>query len=245
MLAINVIIIGDEIISGRREDKHFAFIRQLLAERHLLVSRVQYVGDDTRLLIDVLRASFAQTNQLTFVFGGLGATPDDKTRQAAAAALGVSLTRHAQAVAEIEAQFAAEAYPIRVRMAELPEGAELIPNPINRVPGFSIAAHYFVPGFPQMAWPMVRWVLDTHYPTLCGQPQAVEKVIIRQQSESLWVSWMETFEHDFPDLKIYSLPHLGEAGDRHIELGCVGTPERAQQGLQAIQAEMHRRGLST
>lgn len=241
MMQVNLIITGDEIISGRREDKHFAFVRELLAERHLQVNRVQYAGDDTASLIHIFRDSFARDNQLTFVFGGLGATPDDKTRQAVAAALNLPLVRHPQAVAEIEAQFASEAYPIRVRMADFPQGAALIPNPVNRVAGFSLKQHYFVPGFPQMAWPMLRWVLQTHYPQLVGEKQVVERVMINGQSESLWVEWMEGFERQFPQLKLYSLPHLNEDGSRYIELGCVGRADWVAQGMQAIEDELARR----
>ena len=241
--AIHLIIIGDEILSGRREDKHFEFARGLLAERNLTLAGVCYVGDDTSELLRVLKESFARPNSITFSFGGIGATPDDKTRQAVAAALGLPMVRHAGAVSEIEAQFGADAYPIRVRMADIVQGAELIPNPVNRVAGFSINQHYFMPGFPQMSWPMMRWALDTHYPDLVGQPQVVERIIIENQSESLWVDWMEAFERQFPTLKLYSLPHIGDDGSRHIELGCVGVPELAAQGLAAMKAENIRRGI--
>lgn len=241
--AIHLIIIGDEILSGRREDKHFEFARTLLAERNLTLAGVRYVGDDTHELVRVLKESFATSDRITFAFGGIGATPDDKTRQAAAAALQRPLIRHAGAVAEIEAQFGTEAYPIRVRMADFPQGSALIPNPINRVAGFSVEQHYFMPGFPQMSWPMMRWVLDTHYPSLYGQQQAVQHILIEGQSESLWVDWMERFELQFPQLKLYSLPHLGADGSRHIELGCVGTPALVAQGMAVMQAEARRRAV--
>ncbi len=241
MQFIHLIIIGDEILSGRRADKHFEFARELLAERNLSLTSVHYVGDDTTELVQTLKASFARTHAITFVFGGIGATPDDKTRQAAAAALGLPLVRHAQGVAEIEAQFGAEAYPIRVRMADFPEGASLIPNPVNRVSGFAIREHYFMPGFPQMSWPMMRWVLDTHYPDLIGVPQQVSSILVQGQSESLWVEWMEQFEQRFPQLKIYSLPHLGEDGSRHIELGCVGEEAQVALGLKTLIQEAEAR----
>lgn len=245
MPSIQLIIIGDEILSGRRADKHFEFARDLLAERNLSLSGVRYVGDDSIELVQTLKESFARTDAITFVFGGIGATPDDKTRQAAAVALGLPLVRHAQGVAEIEAQFGSEAYPIRVRMADFPQGASLIPNPVNRVAGFAINAHYFMPGFPQMSWPMMRWVLDTHYPSLMGVPQQVASILVQDQSESLWVNWMEQFESRFPALKIYSLPHLGEDGSRHIELGCVGAAEAVEAGFAELLAEAERRGVKS
>jgi molybdopterin-biosynthesis enzyme MoeA-like protein len=241
MPSIHLIIIGDEILSGRRADKHFEFARNLLAERHLSLASVCYVGDDTNELVKTLQESFARSDAITFVFGGIGATPDDKTRQAASVALGLLLVRHAQGVAEIEAQFGAEAYPIRVRMADFPEGATLIPNPVNRVSGFAIKSHYFMPGFPQMSWPMMRWVLDTHYPNLMAVSQQVSSILVEGQSESLWVEWMEQFEQRFPQLKIYSLPHLGEDGSRHVELGCVGDANLTPLGFAELLAEAERR----
>lgn len=244
MPSIHLIIIGDEILSGRRADKHFEFARELLSQRNLNLTSVRYVGDDTTELVQTLKESFARTDAITFVFGGIGATPDDKTRQAAAVALGLPLVRHAQGVAEIEAQFGAEAYPIRVRMADFPQGSSLIPNPVNRVSGFSIQQHYFMPGFPQMSWPMMRWVLDTHYADLVAEPQVVGKIIIHQQSESLWVDWMEVFEIQFPNVKIYSLPHLGEDASRHIELGCIGAAQAVAQGLSAMVDEAEKRGVA-
>lgn len=243
MPSIHLIIIGDEIMSGRRSDKHFEFARGLLAERNLSLTSVRYVGDDTTELVQTLKESFARTDAISFVFGGIGATPDDKTRQAAAVALGLPLVRHVQGVAEIEAQFGAEAYPIRVRMADFPQGASLIPNPVNRVSGFSIQQHYFMPGFPQMSWPMMRWVLDTHYADLAAEPQVVGNIIIHHQSESLWVEWMEAFEVQFPSVKIYSLPHLGEDTSRHIELGCIGSASAVAQGLSAMVDEAEKRGV--
>ena len=122
----------------------------------------RYEGDDRDALTAALRETFAR-GDIVFGFGGVGATPDDHTRQAAAAALGVPLERHPEAVAAIEAQFGAAAYPHRVLMAEFPAGATIIPNPVNRVASFSVRDHHFFPGFPQMAWPMLDWVLATRY----------------------------------------------------------------------------------
>jgi molybdopterin-biosynthesis enzyme MoeA-like protein len=238
---IHIIIIGDEILSGRREDKHFAFVRELLAERNLTPTSVTYTGDAARALTEVFKYSFSRTNSITFSFGGIGATPDDKTRQAVASALAIPLERNLQAVAEIEAQFGEGAYPIRVQMADIPQGSTLIPNPINRVAGFSIQHHHFMPGFPQMSWPMMRWVLDTHYPQVRGHLQTVKAIIIEQESESLWVTWMEQFERNFPELKLYSLPHLGEDGSRHIELGCLGEPSLVEAGVSAMISEANHR----
>ena len=147
-------IIGDEILSGKRQDKHLAQLIQTLASRGLQLAWCEYLGDNPGHITRSLQRSFA-SGDIVFSFGGIGATPDDHTRQSAAAALGLPIIRHAGAVAEIEAQFGEGAYPKRVLMADFPQGAELIPNPINRVAGFRINQHHFLPGFPEMAWPMM------------------------------------------------------------------------------------------
>ena len=159
---IGIYVIGDEILSGKRQDAHLSKAIEILKTRGLQLSWAEYLGDVPELLVSSFKRSL-RTSDIVVSFGGIGATPDDFTRQAAAEALDVPIERHAGAVAEIETQFGEAAYPKRVLMADFPKGAELIPNPINRVAGFSIKQHYFMPGFPQMSHPMMEWVLDTYY----------------------------------------------------------------------------------
>ena len=104
-------------------------------------------------------------------------------------------------------------------MAELPDGAALIPNPYNRIPGFSIARHYFVPGFPDMAHPMLAWVLDTYYPD-GARPEQQRAVRVYGVTESQLMDLMATLVADHPEAKLFSLPRLGE--EFQIELGFRG-----------------------
>jgi molybdopterin-biosynthesis enzyme MoeA-like protein len=238
---ISLIIIGDEILSSKRQDKHLQQANALLKPRGLAVSRVTMLGDEPELLTQTLRHSFSEGG-ITFCFGGIGATPDDRTRQCAAKALNLPLARHPEAVAEIEAQFGSDAYPQRIRMAEYPQGAAIIPNFYNRVPGFSIHRHHFMPGFPMMAKPMMEWVLNTCYADL-RQPERVEKALrLMDGQESEWVVFMEEFEKRFPELRLFSLPSIGEDDRRTIDLGVEGLPDLAQQGYDALVAEAERRG---
>ena len=119
MNTFGIYIIGDEILSGKREDKHLQQAIAILQARGLTLSWARYLGDDSTLLISSFKNSFA-SNDIVFSFGGIGATPDDLTRQAAADALGLPISRHAEAVAEIEAQFGAEAYPVSYTHLTLP-----------------------------------------------------------------------------------------------------------------------------
>ena len=220
---IGALIIGDEILSGKRADKHLPHVIATLAARGLMLDFVHYLGDDRERLTALLRDSFAR-GDLLFSFGGIGATPDDHTRQAAAAALGLPLVRHPEAVAEIEARFGADAYPHRVLMAEFPEGARVIPNPVNRIASFSLRDHHFFPGFPQMAWPMLDWVLATWYADLRQVPPQERAIVVLGAGESQLLPLMEANVAMFPQLKLFSLPSFMPDGARRIELGVKGDP---------------------
>ena len=169
-MKFGAIIIGDEILSGKRQDKHMATAIETLGARGLELAWCRYLGDDPDLIVETLRQTFA-SGAVVFSFGGIGATPDDHTRACAAKAAGVALSLHPDAEAEIRARFGDEITPKRLMMGEFPVGSEIIPNPYNRIPGFSMHNHYFLPGFPQMAWPMMAWVLDTRYSELFAPGQ--------------------------------------------------------------------------
>lgn len=222
-----LLIIGDEILSGKRQDGHFQRLRTIFAERGLALSQVTYLGDDRPRLTDFLRGSFA-AGQILFSCGGIGATPDDHTRQAAAAALGVPLVLHPEAEALIVARMLEVGQPVtpeRLQMGEFPTGAAIIPNPINRIPGFSIKHHHFVPGFPEMAWPMIEWVLDNQYRALFHSQTRIELgMIVRALTEATLTPLMLEIERDYPGLKVFSLPRLNveHPDDYTIELGVKG-----------------------
>ncbi|HQU47976.1 MAG TPA: molybdopterin-binding protein [Casimicrobiaceae bacterium] len=227
---IGVVIVGDEILSGKRQDKHLAHAIATLGRRGLGVDRASYVGDDRARLTGLFRDSFAR-GELVFSFGGIGATPDDQTRQAVAAALGVPLEPHPGAVAEIVARFGPEAHPHRIRMAEFPAGADLIPNPFNGVAAFSVRDHHFFPGFPQMAWPMMEWVLDTRYPHLRRECAVERAIAVYDVGESQLLPLMDENVARFPDVKLFSLPAFLPGGGRRIELGVRGPRADADAAL--------------
>lgn len=229
-MQIGALIIGDEILSGKRQDKHLAHAQATLAARGLGLDYASYLGDDRERLIATLRDSFAR-DDLVFAFGGIGATPDDHTRQAAAAALGVPLERHPEAVAELVAKFGAEAYPHRVLMAEFPAGSRIIPNPFNRVAAFAIRQHHFFPGFPQMAWPMLDWVLATWYPGLVRVKPVERAIAVFDAGESQLLPLMEANVARYPALKLFSLPSFLPDGGRRLELGVRGDPERVGEAI--------------
>jgi molybdopterin-biosynthesis enzyme MoeA-like protein len=239
---VGILIIGDEILSGKRKDSHFAHVVEALAGRGLELAWCRIVGDVPAHIVQNLRETYA-CGDLVFSFGGIGATPDDHTRQSAAEAANVPMLRHPDAVREIEAQFGPEAYPRRILMADLPAGSAIIPNPVNRVPGFSLRQHHFLPGFPQMAWPMMAWVLDTHYPELRNlAPEREEIFTALDVSESFLLDLMNEFVARYPDIRFSSLPHLGADGVRRIEFGLKGRHAQVVEALTFLQEGISQRG---
>jgi molybdopterin-biosynthesis enzyme MoeA-like protein len=234
-MALGALIIGDEILSGKRQDKHLAHVIETLSQRGLKLGWARYLGDDRARITATLGETFA-TEDIVFCFGGIGATPDDHTRQAAAAALGVPLTRHPEAIREIEAQFGAAAYPHRVLMGEFPEGAEIVPNPVNRVAGFSVRDHHFLPGFPQMAWPMLDWLLAHRYPNLTAAREDEAAIIVYDAGESLLLPLMQDVVARFPELTLFSLPTFHTEGRRRLELGVRGDPARLPAAIERLRS---------
>ncbi len=240
--AFGLIIIGDEILSGKRADKHLPKVIELLSARGLQLAYADYVGDDPQRITAALQRAFA-SGEVVFSCGGIGATPDDHTRQCAARALDVPLALHPQAEALIRERMQdvarEQGVPYepdradnvhRLNMGVFPQGAHIIPNPYNKIPGFSCSspggqgAVHFVPGFPVMAWPMIEWVLDTHYAPLFRRGAWREQsVIVYGAMEAALTPLMEAVEARHAGIKVFSLPSVDHPQHgRHIELGVKG-----------------------
>lgn len=262
-LRVGLVIVGDEILSGKRQDKHFSKVLEILGARGLALAWAHYAGDDRAALTEFYRRSFA-AGDVVLSCGGIGATPDDHTRQAAAAALGLPLVLHPAGAALIAERCAENARAghgsadmntpenrQRLKMAEFPAGAELIPNPFNRIAGFGIRRHWFVPGFPVMAWPMLEWVLDTHYAAhFHAVPQAERSFLVFEVAESAITPLMEAIEAEFAGVRAFSLPSVGDGRDgrprrRHVELGVKGDPAAVETAFERLAAGVAAMGYET
>src|SRR5674476_169303 len=245
-----LIIIGDEILSGKRADKHLPKVIELLKARGLQLDYAEYVGDAPQRITATLKRAFA-SGDVVFSTGGIGATPDDHTRQCAAQALGLELALHPQAETLIRQRMqdlAKEQGTVyeanrpdnihRLNMGVFPVGAQIIPNPFNKIPGFFCMGKrqfsagppqgklapsggsdphavgerggvYFVPGFPVMAWPMIEWVLDTRYAHLHQKSAQIEKsVIVPGAMEAMLTPLMLAIEAAHAGVKVFSLPSV-------------------------------------
>lgn len=259
--AFGLIIVGDEILSGKRVDKHMPKVIELLSERGLALSYAHYVGDDPERLTQILREVFARSD-VVFSCGGIGATPDDHTRQCAAAALGRPLVLHPEAAERIRERMcdvaAEEGKPYeperpdnlhRLNMGMYPEGARIIPNPYNKIPGFTCDGPgggmvHFAPGFPVMAWPMIAWALD-HY---CSEwfhraPQTEHSVVVYRAMESTLTPLMVDVETAYPTIKVFSLPSVDHpVHGRHIELGVKGASDLVPAAWARLKESLHNIG---
>ncbi len=250
--AFGLIIVGDEILSGKRSDKHLPKVIELLSQRGLTLTWARLVGDERGRITATLRDTFAGSD-VVFCCGGIGATPDDHTRQCAAAALDVELGLHPQARELIETRMRdlaaekGEAFdPTRAdnvhryNMGVFPLGSRIIQNPYNKIPGFSCdgpggGTVHFLPGFPVMAWPMIEWVLDHQYLHLQRQGVWLEQsVIVFGAMEATLTPLMEQIELRHA-VKVFSLPSVDhpEFG-RHIELGVKGAATAVAAAYQEL-----------
>lgn len=201
-------IIGSEILNGRRADKHFEFLKELLAKygHELFASFI--IKDDKKLIEKAYELIKSDKDSIMFSFGGIGSTPDDLTREIAAKIFTKSpLVRHKKFEADIVARFGDEAYPYRIHMADLPIGSSLLFNPINNMSGFSLEDRYFfTPGFPQMAHPMISEVMERFF------LRGIKKFrfsLIAKTSENTLIHIMQKVASD---IEFSSLPMLNPDG---------------------------------
>ena len=247
-MQFGLIIVGDEILSGKRADKHLPKFIELLHARGLQLAYADYVGDSPERITATLKRAF-DSGDVVFSTGGIGATPDDHTRQCAAKALGVALALHPQAEALIRERMqdtAKEQGTVyepdrpdnihRLNMGVFPAGAQIIPNPYNKIPGFTCGTVHFVPGFPVMAWPMMEWVLETQYRHLFQMAAWIEKsVIVFGAMEAALTPLMEDIERQHAGVKVFSLPSVDHPQyGRHIELGVKGAPTLVDAAYPAL-----------
>lgn len=250
--SFGLLVIGDEILSGRRSDKHVSHVINMLAQRGLALSYVHMQADNRGRLTALLQQLFT-SGDVVLCCGGIGSTPDDHTRQAAAAAWGVDVAPHLDAIALIEtrarqmAHDKGTAFDIhtqenqqRLQMGYFPQGAQLLPNPYNRIAGFSCGHVHFCPGFPVMAHPMMAWVLDTYYPQWQQQRNWVEySLIVQGAGEAHLTSLMQQIERNHPTVKIFSLPSISHPQyGAHIELGTKGTQPQALAAFNDLQTAL-------
>ncbi|HEX7026075.1 MAG TPA: molybdopterin-binding protein [Gammaproteobacteria bacterium] len=240
-MQIGLYIIGDEILGGRRRDTHLSAMIERLKPYGKTLNWVRILGDDFSTLVENFRQSLA-SGAWVLSTGGIGGTPDDLTRQALAEAADIELVPHPEGLAILREKYGDELTPERRRMVEFPEGATLIPNPVNRIPGFSFRQHHCVPGFPQMAWPMIEWVLAQAFGGQCSEAPLELAVKIKGTPESKLISLMERLLRTYPGVKVFSLPSIAP-NEPCVELGVRGPADKARAAMREMQSELTDRNI--
>lgn len=203
-----VLVIGDEILSGRTLDSNIGDIARFLAARGIDLREVRIVADDEPAIVTAVNALRA-SHTYVFTTGGIGPTHDDITAAAIAQAFGVALDLDPRAVALLQQHYGpARITDARLRMARIPRGAELIPNSISAAPGFRIGNVHVLAGVP----PIMRVMLDAVGPTLTGGSVVLTRSVSASYGESVLAAGLTDIQALFPDVAIGSYPQMGPTG---------------------------------
>jgi molybdopterin-biosynthesis enzyme MoeA-like protein len=215
------LIIGTEILNRRRKDAHFDFVTKALADKGHKLTASFTIEDDPTLIIQTIKFIASQENAVLFSFGGIGSTPDDHTRRCASIALREGeMVTHEEAKHIIVETLGEKAYPYSVRMAELPKGATLLENPVNKMPAFALdERYYFMPGFPEMSHPMVEKILTKLIPN--------KRIYYRHTLTALCKEnvFIEVMENMPKEVEFSSLPKLYSDGWR-VSISVASTDEK-------------------
>jgi len=213
-----IVIIGTEILNGRRQDKHFEFVKNELAKygHELFASFI--IKDDINLITKTYNMIKKDKDAVMFSFGGIGSTPDDLTREIASKVFrNSSLKTHEKFKEDVIKQFGDSAYPHRIHMADLPPDVDLLFNPINNMSGFSIDQRFFfVPGFPSMAHPMIEKTIEKNF---SHTTQKYRYTLLAKTSEETLITLMQTLPQS---VELSSLPIFID-GKPNVELSLSGT----------------------
>lgn len=199
-----MLVIGDEILSGRTRDSNMHFLAGELTRHGIPLAEVRVVSDDHGAIVAAVNALRAGYTHL-FTSGGIGPTHDDITADAIAAAFGVAITHRADAMALLAAHYDRAGLPFneaRQRMARIPDGAVLIDNPISTAPGFTLDNVHVMAGVPKIFEAMVASVL----PTLIGGPPLLSQTLRLMRGEGEIAGQFGALAADYPDLAMGSYP---------------------------------------
>lgn len=215
------VIIGSEILNGRREDKHFNFIKDELQKRGHSLYASFIIKDSPALLKNVFTLIKNDPHSVMFSFGGIGSTPDDLTRAVSAEIFTEKpLIRHKKFESDIIERFKDKAYPYRIFMSDLPEDAQLLYNPINNMSGYYLQKRYFfTPGFPHMAHPMIQEALERFYPKSTKEHRLT---LLAKTSENTLISIMNRVSKD---IEMSSLPMFKD-DKAMVEISIAGVDEK-------------------
>lgn len=218
-----MLVIGDEILSGRTRDANMHFLAGELTRHGIPLSEVRIIPDDHETIVSALR-TLSDSHDVVFTSGGIGPTHDDITADAVAAAFGVSIDVRDDARAVLQARYdlmGTEMNESRLRMARIPDGASLIDNPVSAAPGFTIGNVHVMAGVPAVFQAMVASVL----PTLTGGVPVLSQSLTVFRPEGDIAGPLKDLAESYDDLSFGSYPFQrdGVYGTNIVVRGTDGT----------------------
>lgn len=224
-----MLVIGDEILSGRTRDSNMHYLAQELTRMGITLREARVVADVHDEIVSAVRAlSPAHTH--VFTSGGIGPTHDDITADAVAAAMGATIGHRADAMALLQAHYDRAGLPFneaRQRMARIPEGAVLIDNPVSTAPGFTLGNVHVMAGVPNIFQAMVASVL----PKLTGGPPLLSQSLRVNRGEGEIAGPFGALAAEYPDLSMGSYPFI-QNGAHGANLVIRGTdPGRIDEAM--------------
>jgi molybdenum cofactor synthesis domain-containing protein len=218
MVTACVLIIGNEILSGRTQDENLSFLARGLNEAGIRVREARVIPDDPAAIASAVNAARRDFDHV-FTTGGIGPTHDDITAQCIADAFGVPLVVHPDAKRLLEAHYpAGHLNEARLRMAMVPEGAVLLPNPISQAPGFRIGNVFVLPGVPRI----MQGIFEQLKPRLKGGARVLSRSVSCRLGEGVLAKDLGALQARWPDLEIGSYPYF-RRGDFGVTLVLRGT----------------------
>jgi len=219
------VIIGTELLNGRRKDAHFEFVNAELLKRGWDQYASFVINDEPSFIEDVFELVKKDKNSVMFCFGGIGSTPDDYTRKCASNVFtNGQMETHQEAEELILKRFGDESYPHRIKMSELPINSGLLKNVVNTIPGFSIEDRFFfTPGFPSMAHDMVIEALDRFYPK--GK-ERFRKTLLANCSENELIPTMDMMDSGAEMSSLPMMKSIGNKVERTTEISVASFDEQ-------------------
>lgn len=235
-----LLAIGDELLSGRTQDVHLAFLAKRLGDQGIQMREARVVSDDRDCIIDAVNA-LRRRYDYVFTTGGIGPTHDDITSEAVAGAFGRRLVRDPEAERRLLARLRPEQVnPMRMRMADVPEGATLIDNPISAAPGFRLENVFVLAGVPGIARAMFEGIVDS----LRGGALVDSVTVESDLSEGVIAEDLAALARRHPAVSIGSYPFLlaGSPATRLVARGAE--PGSLSDVVEALEAMVAKHGGS-
>ena len=227
-----VILIGNEVLSGRTRDANLQYLGRRLSQRGIRVTEARVIPDVADVIVATLNDCRAR-HDYVFTTGGIGPTHDDITTACVAAAFGAALERNAEARRMLRRNYAsdAELTEARLKMTEIPVGAELVANPVSHAPGFRMANVFVFAGIPRIMQAMFEGIVDT---LKSGAP-LLSQAVTAPIPEGILGGPLAELQKRFADVEIGSYPFKTEDGSGGASLVLRGTDAaRLEATAQAV-----------